>query len=65
MNAHFTSGAINIVNNVNAIKIIEIRKPLGSFIINENSLWVAIDNTTGDAWTEEFTNLDSAIKWFL
>ena len=43
--------------------IIEKRKPLGLFLTIENNMWIAIDNLTGDAWTEEFYNSDIAIKW--
>lgn len=43
-----------LVNAETAIKIINDRKPLGTFWHREKSLYIAIDNTTGDAWTEEF-----------
>lgn len=37
-----------------AEKIIDTRKPLGKFYFKEDGLFIAIDNSTGDAWTEEF-----------
>lgn len=27
--------------------------------------WVAVDNKTGDAWTEEFTDQRMALKWLM
>lgn len=35
----------------------------GKFIIKDDNVWVAIDNTTNDAWTEEFSSEEDAIKW--
>ncbi|MCM1215471.1 MAG: hypothetical protein NC548_13240 [Lachnospiraceae bacterium] len=29
----------------------------------DRHLWVAVDNTTGDRWTEEFRTKRNAIKW--
>lgn len=37
-----------------ATKIIDKRKPKGLFWLKEGEFYVAIDNSTGDAWTEEF-----------
>ena len=49
-----------------AAQIIFSRKPMGAFLMfdefQENP-WVAIDNTTGDAFTEEFKTKRQAIKW--
>ena len=36
---------------------------LGKFIIKENDGYTAIDNSTGDAWTEEFNNKADAIRY--
>lgn len=35
------------------------------FIAYDKSKWVAIDNTTGDAWTESFIYIMTAIKWLM
>lgn len=29
----------------------------------KDGTWVAVDNSTGDAWTEEFSSEENAIKW--
>jgi hypothetical protein len=31
---------------------------------NEDGIFTACDNTTGDAWTEDFTNFDDVKKYF-
>ena len=36
-------------------QVIEHRTPCGLFLTKEGRKWVAVDNTTGDAWTEEFS----------
>ena len=30
-----------------------------------HKIYVACDNTDGNAWTDEFDNLDNAIRWLL
>lgn len=57
---------ILIVNSKESTEIIETRKPLGKFICNSDPNWiVAIDNASGDAWTEQFkpTDLKLAHDW--
>ncbi|MDS0525484.1 hypothetical protein NNC19_07320 [Clostridium sp. SHJSY1] len=44
-------------------KIIETRKPLGTFYTIENDFYVAVDNLTGDAWTEDFTNKKDCLNY--
>ena len=44
-------------------RIIEHRTPCGLFLTKEGRKWVAVDNTTGDAWTEEFPRKRQAIRW--
>lgn len=36
--------------------------PIGLFYL-QKGLIVAVDNSTGDAWTEQFYKFDDAIKW--
>ena len=44
--------------------IIEERKPEGMYFAASGNVWIAVDNNTGDAFTEEFPDLESALQWF-
>ena len=44
-------------------EIIEKRSPRGCFLTKTGHKWVAVDNTTSDAWTEEFDRKRQAIRW--
>ncbi len=44
-------------------KVIENRTPCEHFLAKEGRKWVAVDNSTGDAWTEEFPCKRQAIRW--
>jgi hypothetical protein len=55
--------SIGMVDNETADKIIETRKPKGSFITIEDDKIIAISNESGDAFTEEFQNMDVACQW--
>ena len=46
-------------------QVIEHRIPCGLFLTKEGRKWVAVDNTTGDAWTEEFPWKRQAVQWLL
>lgn len=46
-----------------AEQIIETRLPLGLFMCYENQIVIGIDNSTGNAWTEEFKTVALAIEW--
>lgn len=35
----------------------------GKFLTVEGNQFVAVDNTTGDAWTEDFPKMKDAIDW--
>ena len=37
--------------------------PRGCFLAKEIGKWVAVDNSTGDAWTEEFSRKHQAVRW--
>lgn len=41
----------------------EPREPKGLFYTEEDGVFVGIDNTTGDAWTKEFSNLTDCLEW--
>lgn len=49
--------------------VIETRQPLGLFLSRgkrngrKRGMFVAVDNTTGDTWTEEFESLQAAEHW--
>lgn len=45
------------------MSVIDLRTPSGLFLTKEGHKWVAVDNTTGDAWTEEFSRKRQAIRW--
>ena len=53
------------VSNEEMKKIIEERKPLGMFYRKDGDVYVAVDNRTGHAWTEEFKSLNSAKRWLI
>lgn len=58
---------IKYVTSEEASKIIETRKPLGKFFEidfeAEEIIYIGIDNTTGDAWVEEFEDIEECICW--
>ena len=39
--------------------------PLGLFLYKGETDWVAVDNSTGEAWTEGFKTKRAAVKWLL
>ena len=51
--------------------VIEARRPLGLFLARATAKsrpgarWVAVDNSTGDAWTEDFHSESGARSWLL
>jgi len=44
-------------------EVIETRQPPGLFLCREGRRWVAVDNSTGDAWTDDFRSKCQAIRW--
>ena len=44
-------------------EVIENRTPCGLFLAKEGHKWVAVDNSIGDAWTEEFPRKRQAVRW--
>jgi hypothetical protein len=58
---------IREVSNEQANSIIATRVPLGLFYTVKQTIgerpYLGIDNSTGDAWTEDFYNLDECIHW--
>ena len=43
--------------------VINCRTPIGLFLTKEGRKWVTVDNSTGDAWTEEFSRKHQAVRW--
>lgn len=37
--------------------------PIGRFYHKDGDVYVGVDNSTGDAWTEDFTTLEDCIQW--
>ena len=54
---------IKIIKPEQADSIIETRKPYGRFIVLENGWFVGIDNTAGEAWTEDFKHLKNCLAY--
>lgn len=46
-----------------ANSIIETREPRGLFYLEDGDCIVGIDNSTGDAWVEEFPNFELCENW--
>lgn len=40
-------------------------EPIGKYIARADGMFVGIDNSTGNAWTEEFRTADECIAWLL
>lgn len=54
---------IKNIDQEQAASIIEKRIPLGLFCCLENSVYVGIDNSSGDAWTEKFSTEQDCLDW--
>lgn len=39
--------------------------PWGLYLIREDNCLVACDNSSGDAWCEDFKTMDEAINWLI
>ena len=44
-------------------KIIATYRPKGKFIGFEEGKYIAVDNSDGNSWTEEFNTREEAEKW--
>lgn len=51
------------VSQQEASAIIEHRGPRGLFVLETGVEYIGIDNSTGDAWTEEFPDLTECMIW--
>ena len=57
------AGSITKVMPEQAESIIETREPRGLFYCLSDGVYIGIDNTYGDAWTEDFPNLRKCKRW--
>ena len=61
--AHTPMDEILEIGKLEADRIIETYKPIGKYWLMDGLTYVAIDNSTGDAWTEGFPNQADAVAW--
>lgn len=55
---------IHEIGALEADLIIATQRPIGKYWTEVGpNRYVAIDNSTGDAWTEEFTDKDTMMGW--
>lgn len=59
------SEKVQWISNAKACEIAVTRDPIGLFIHHDGlrEVYVVIDNSTGDAWFEEFKYYEDAVKW--
>lgn len=51
------------IDKKNAAIIIEHRHPYGLFFLKDGGVYVGIDNSDGNAWTEEFSKKCKCLEW--
>ncbi len=61
--ARAAQAGVKKVSEEEAAKVIDTRKPIGKFYLTQGRTIVGIDNTTGDAWTEEFKSFETFYHW--
>jgi hypothetical protein len=54
---------IKFVTPEAAQNIVMKRTPTGKFYTVEGGLYVGIDNSHGEAWTEDFNNFRICVRW--
>lgn len=56
---------IRQITQEEAFKIIETREPIGIFyeVDRDGDVFVGIDNSTGEAWVEEFETKEECLDW--
>lgn len=56
---------ITAISNRRARKIIDSYKPLGLFIYydKKQKVYIGIDNSSGEAYTEEFNQIRECLSW--
>jgi hypothetical protein len=58
-------GIKEITTKQEAYNLFSCHEPEGLFFMYEDGKVIGIDNSDGDAWTEEFSSLDNCVKWLL
>lgn len=60
---------ITQITSEEAFEIIDTRKPLGLFCVIQEcesaTFYTAIDNSSGDAWVEDFRSLEACKNWLV
>jgi len=54
---------IQLIDRETADRIIETRKPRGSFVTIDDEMIIAIENEAGDAFVENFKTEEAAVLW--
>lgn len=54
---------IKQINKEQSEALIENKKPLGKFYLEDNGVFVGFDNSTGDCFVEEFKDKDTCLAW--
>lgn len=54
---------IKLITQEEAKEIIDTRQPIGLFYEIDGDWYVGIDNSTGDAWVEEFKTKEECFAW--
>ena len=57
------SPKIHHVSSQRLMNVMDFHAPRGMFLAKEHGKWVAVDNSTGDVWTEEFSQKHQAMRW--
>ena len=52
-----------VIDMARSSEIIRTRQPEGLFLLEEGGKFIGIDNSTGDAWTEEFGDRNQCLQW--
>lgn len=54
---------IRVISAKEASNVIDTRKPTGQFLVLNKHMYTGIDNKTGNAWTEDFKNLNNCLMF--
>ncbi|EKN67863.1 hypothetical protein P9E76_01615 [Schinkia azotoformans] len=54
---------INEITKDEANEIMDKYSPRGLYYFFDNGLYIGIDNSSGDAWVEEFKSKQECIDW--
>ena len=56
-------GKIQKLTSEEMARVINTREPRGRFYQVEGRIIIGVDNTTGDAWTEDFRDFETFMLW--